>query len=51
MGAEKRSQQENFVDENIVVVRDLGVLMSDDATFKDQIEKVAKKWDRKLDGC
>ena len=41
--------------ENIVerqeVVRDLGVLMSDDATFKDQIEKVAKKWDRKLDGC
>ena len=33
--------------ENIVerheVVRDLGVMMSDDASFKDQIEKVAKK--------
>ena len=38
--------------ENIVerqeVVRDLGVLMSDDATFKDQIEKVAKKVRQKI---
>ena len=25
------------------VVRDLGVLMSDDATFRDQVEKVARK--------
>ena len=30
------------------VVRDLGVLMSDDATFKDQIEKVAKKVRQKI---
>ena len=33
---------ENIV-ERYETVRDLGVMMSDDATFKDQIEKVAKK--------